>query len=98
MKLLKSKVFVNEIDCEGWPATHINDEECLRPYNENMFLIMHGYRIVFPEEEFAPMDDEAANKDASKMVKLKYKINILPSMGYHTTKTVCPYSGVVTTE
>lgn len=92
-------MFVNEIENEGWPATHTNDEECLRPYNENMFLIMHDYNVVFPEEEFAPMeDDDESMKDTSKLVKMKYTINILPSMGYHTSKTVCPYSGTVKNE
>ena len=99
LKLLKSNVFVNEIECEGWPATHINDEECLRPYNENMFLIMHDYRVVYPEEDFKPMDEnDDSMKDTSKLVKIKYTINILPSMGYHMSRTKCPYTGAIMSE
>jgi hypothetical protein len=55
--LLLSNVFVYEFDYDEWPANHTLDTECIRPYNENMFLVMRHYNIVFPEEEFECTDD-----------------------------------------
>jgi hypothetical protein len=35
--LLDSQVFDYEFDLDEWPTTHFNSEDCIRPFNENMF-------------------------------------------------------------
>jgi len=55
--LLNSNVFNHEFDYDEWPSTHYNSEDCLRPYNDNIFMIMKHYRTVFPEDEFRSMEE-----------------------------------------
>jgi len=50
--LLDSNIFCFKFDIDEWPSTHVNDKECMRPYNESFFEIRKHYRTVFPEEEF----------------------------------------------
>ena len=94
--LLECNIFNYEFDLDEWPATHHNDEECLRPYNENMFMIRKHYKVVFPEEDFDEVDmdsPEGAKLDTSKVYKIKYAINLLPILGYYMRKNECMYSG-----
>ena len=86
-ELLDSQVFSFDFDFDEWPSTHNNDETFIRPYNESIYSIMRHYKTVFPEEEF----DDIVNPDGSvkqgietdKIYKIKYTINLLPTLGSH---------------
>ena len=54
---------------------------CLRPYHKSLLKIRHFYKEVFPEDEFKPMETDKI--DSSKIFKIKYSINILPSFCSH---------------
>ena len=60
--LLDSQVLNYTFIFEEWPNTHSNEKECFRPYNEVLYQIRDHYRVVFPEEEFAPDDYEVVGK------------------------------------
>lgn len=48
--------------------------------------------MVFPEQEFQSIDDKPAKAvDSSKVYKIKYSINILPSIGMYIKN--CPETG-----
>lgn len=79
--LLESQIFNYEFDLDEWPSTHYNDEEYLRPYNENLFDLRKHYKTVFPEEDFRSLDEiiESGEKlDSNKVFKIKYSLNLLP--------------------
>jgi hypothetical protein len=56
--LLDSHIFNYEFDFDDWPSTHNNQSEELRPYNENLFMLRHHYKTVFPEKEFRSIDEQ----------------------------------------
>ena len=58
--------------------THHKDEECLRPYNENLFLIRSHYKAVFPEDEW---DLPAEESSSGKSYSITYSVNFLPVLG-----------------
>ena len=89
--LLDSHVFTYDFDFDEWPSTHNNPETYLRPFNENLFQIRKFYRTVFPESEFASLDDQELelkdkNIDSSKIYKIKYTLNMLPFVGVYMNK------------
>ena len=53
-------------------------------------MIRKHYRTVFPEEDFAPIDDddksEAKKIDSSKIYKIRYSVNFLPILGAYVDK------------
>lgn len=83
--LFNSKIFSLRIDYDSWPSTHSNIDTLIRPYNHSFFQIRHMYRIVFPEDEFAPLknDSKGAKIDTQKIYKIKYSVNLLPQIGPH---------------
>ena len=92
-------MFNYEFDYDEWPTSHFNDEESLRPYNENIFMIKRHYRTVFPEDEFTPMDEENDGKGKNdRLYKVKYSLNLLPQIGLYFHIVTCPYTGKVTKE
>lgn len=98
--LLRSEVFNFQFDFDEWPSTHHNPDEYLRPFNESIFMIRKHYRTVFPEEDFAPIDDddksEAKKIDSSKIYKIRYSVNFLPILGAYVDKQTDPYTKEVT--
>lgn len=94
--LLDSNVFNYEFDLDEWPSTHNVDEEFLRPYNENLFDLRKNYSIVFPEEEFLPLEQQEENgggkTDSSKVYKIRYSINMLPQLGVYMSFDTNPYT------
>lgn len=99
--LLDSMVFCFDFDLDEWPSTHNNPDEFIRPFNENLFMIRKHYRTVFPEEEFTPLDDiksQDQKLDSSKVYKIKYQLNMLPSIGAHIHKEVDPYTKKIVSE
>jgi hypothetical protein len=73
---------------DEWPSTHSNNEEYRRPFNENLFMIRKHYRTVFHEKKFTPLDELNANQkmDNRKVFKIKYALNMLPSIGVYMDK------------
>jgi hypothetical protein len=65
-------------------------------------MIRKHYRTVFPEEEFAPIndDDKSDSKkiDSSKIYKIRYSVNFLPILGAYVNKQTNPYTKEVTRE
>ena len=102
--LLDSEVFSFSFDLDEWPTSHFNPDELIRPFNVNIFQIRKHYSTIFPEEEFEPMDsieDNSADKksfDSSKIYKIKYSINLLPSLGTHIFYNYNPYTKKYTKE
>ena len=82
-EILDSQVFKFHFDYDKWISNHTNDEEYLRPYNGSIFELRHQYSNVFPEEDlFGPIDDD---KESSKVFKINFHVNILPSLCNHYT-------------
>lgn len=94
-ELLDSNVFSFNFDYDEWPSTHNIKEQQLRPYSGSIFDLRDAYRIVFPEKEYALIND-ASNReslssnphieiqdekvDTSSIFKIRYSINLLPSL------------------
>ena len=72
--LFDSAVFCFQFDFDDWPMSHPNPTECLRPYAfDGIFDIRSHYRAIFPEPEFAEVDEDSANADKQlKFSKLRY--------------------------
>ena len=84
--LMNSKIFQYEFDYDEWPGTHTNNETYKRPYNGSIFEIRTNYKSVFPEKDFAPIENEDGTMkvmDSSKIYKIKYSINLLSLIGAH---------------
>ena len=80
--LLNSSVFMYQFDFQEWPSIHANQIECLRPYNSTIFALKNSYSSVFPD-----LADE--NEDHwVKFYKIKYSINILPSILQNEEKSL----------
>ena len=80
--LMNSQVFLFEFDFDEWPMTHYNRSTVFRAYNESVFAIRQHYLSTFPESSFARMvdiDDPLYHLDSSKIYKIDYSINLLPS-------------------
>lgn len=70
-------------DYDGWISNHTNDEHYLRAYNGSIFALRGHYNNVFHEEDlFGPVDDD---KESSKIYKINFHVNILPSLCSHYT-------------
>ena len=94
-ELLSSNVFSWNFDLDEWPSTHNNPQEELRPFNQNLFLLRQHYKTVFPEDEFIPLDEQkttGVKVDNSKVYKIKYSLNLLPSIGTYLHKETDPYT------
>ena len=84
-ELFKSNIFVMKIDFDEWPATHTVQEKFLRPYNGSIYDLRNDYSNIFHEKKFLPivsdLDDQSEKIDTSKVYKISYFINLLPSIG-----------------
>ena len=92
--LLKSKLFCYQFDFNEWPSIHMKDDQVIRPYNGSIFKLRQHYKEIFPD--FCKIQKNNANKNAKndlgniinnalmgenkKIYKIKYTLNILPSM------------------
>ena len=78
--MLNSNVFQYNFDFDEWPGTHTVYAKYLRPYNGSIFSIRNDYYKVFPEQELREIDENDKDVDNSKIYKIKYMINLLPSI------------------
>ena len=80
-ELFASEVFSVTFDYDEWPGNHNDPSECIRPYNNSIFMVRQSYSDVFPEPQFLPMDDQSEEAiELSKVYKIKYSINLLPQI------------------
>jgi len=62
-------------------------------------MIRKHYNTVFPEDEFEPMSEDSGKKmDTSKVYKIKYSLNMLPSLGSYMHRETDTYTGETTIE
>jgi len=68
-------------------------------------MIRKHYRTVFHEDKFTPLDEMSADKkmDSRKVYKIKYALNMLPSIGVYMNREINSYKkpdeeGYITTE
>lgn len=84
-ELFRSDIFVMKIDFDEWPATHTVQEKFLRPYSGTIYDLRNEYSNIFHEKKFQPIEtdneDQAEKIDTSKVYKISYFINLLPSIG-----------------
>jgi hypothetical protein len=53
--LLSSEVFVTTVEFDEWPDVHTNNEDSIRPYHGNFFMIRFLYSSIFPENYLQPI-------------------------------------------
>lgn len=104
--MFDSGIFFQTFEFDEWPGTHTIPEKFIRPYTGSLFNLREGYRDVFPEKQFAPVNDAASVRDSmkgsnplpadtkivdsSKIFKIKYSINLLPSLEMYVNKNTDP--------
>lgn len=80
--LLNSNIFAFQFDYDEWPSTHTDDDSYLRPYNGSIFELRKKYSEIFFEEHFKAKDDAEEDAiDSSKLYKVSYTVNMLPTLG-----------------
>lgn len=87
-QLFNSQIFQYTFDYDEWPSNHNYKEGSIRAYNGSIFRLRANYHNVYPEKHYEPMPehhevvkDENANEDSMKVYKIKFEINLLPSIG-----------------
>lgn len=80
--LLESQIFNYEFDFDTWPSNHTSGSEEIRPYNSTIFDVVQHYKNVFPESEFDEIDNHNVKKN-QVVYKIRYSLNLLPSMGQY---------------
>jgi len=74
--LFNSKVFNHTFDFDEWPPTNSNTQKVLSAYNDSIFKLRFQYADIFPK--IAKADKKSKGDD--KVFKIKYQLNILPSV------------------
>jgi hypothetical protein len=82
--LYQSDIFRFKFDYDEWPTTHTDPEKYIRAYNGSLFRLRENYKAVFYEKKFKPIEDsfdDAKDMDMTKVYKVKYSVNLLPTIG-----------------
>ena len=80
-KILSSSIFNYTFDFDDWPGAHTDDSECLRPYNDSIFVLRHHYMTVFHDIGYdVEKKKEHGQRDTTIVKKIKYNLNLLPSI------------------
>lgn len=79
--LLNSQIFAFQFDYDEWPSTHTDDNSYMRPYNGSIFDLRKKYHEIFFEEHFMVHDDMEETVDSSKLYKVSYTVNMIPTLG-----------------
>lgn len=95
--LLDSEVFSHSLEYEEWPSVHRCPQECIRPYNGNLFMMRKDYQTVFPEEQFS-IENTGKAAASKKLHKLVYQVNFLPTVGTYVEENVDLYTNLRTVE
>jgi len=96
--LLESNIFSTTIDFDEWPANHGIDDEASSAYNGSFFALRYNYNAIFPdypagEETEIDPDDPAARR--AKGFKIRYKINLLPTVDEYVIEDSGGYRTIV---
>ena len=84
--LLDSNVFSLKFDYDEWPTTNANIQKMLEPYNQSIFKLRYEYPSIFTKiwrSDFKNQSLELEgkfNSNEQKVFKIKYNLNILPSV------------------
>lgn len=97
--LLDSSVFTIHLNFDGWPDNHTDDSKMIKHYNGSYFHLRQSYSDIFPDLE--PMDQSQENqkdqkkrkRKSNRVYKIKYTINMLPSLGEHIVIEKDPKTG-----
>ena len=86
--LMQSDVFQIHLDYDEWPGTHHNDKKMIMPYTGSMFGIRDQYKTIFGKtlQKLDIQDEVNTSSPSLKLVKIKYSLNILPSIGEHVDR------------
>lgn len=79
-----SSIFKITFDYDDWPGIHTDDSKLIRPYTDSYFNIRFHYNTCFPEEEYASI--EGKDVGGEQVFKIKYSINLLPSIAIYINK------------
>lgn len=80
----ETEIFSYTFDFDEWPSQHTDASKYRRPYQGSIFDVRDHYNKVFHEESFkdtigALAEDQEV--DTSKVYKIQYTLNLLPSFG-----------------
>lgn len=83
--LLNSDIFNHRFEFYEWPAIHTDAKDLICPYNGSIFNLRQNYKEVFGEfVESNTLGRKKPNfggfKEIQIVNKIKYTLNILPSM------------------
>jgi hypothetical protein len=78
-------------DFDEWPATSENEDTVMKPFSGSLFGLRSNFEQIFPALQKEHDDNEKrererkeggkiSHKDDHKVYKIKYSLNILPSM------------------
>lgn len=62
-----------QISFKEWPDYDEDSTEMIVPYNGSLFDLQHSYEKLFPNLN-------SDNKNASKLHKINYRVNLLPQL------------------
>lgn len=78
--LFNSQIFAFQFDYDEWPSTHTDDNSYMRPYNGSIFDLRKKYEEIFYEPHFLVNDELEDLIDSSKLYKVSYTVNMLPTL------------------
>lgn len=79
-QLFESDIFCHSFEYDDWPVVHSAEDSLIVPYNNSIFSLSGSYKQVFnmiPDE-----NEDTDNKADLKFFKIKYTLNLLPSVTY----------------
>jgi len=82
--LFESSIFTYQFDFDEWPATNVDINRILSPYNKSIFKLRYEYPSIFRKQFLTDeklLQLEMAGKldhQHNKVFKIKYRANILP--------------------
>lgn len=74
----ESMIFKIPFDFDDWPGIHTEEETLIRPYNDSYFNVKFHYKTCFPEKMYESIEGKDIGDSA--VYKIKYSINMLPSI------------------
>jgi hypothetical protein len=84
--IFQSRVFNHPFDYDEWPTTNSNIIKQLEPYNQSIFKLRYEYPSIYTKiwrHDFKNQSLELEGKfnpSEQKVFKIKYCLNILPSV------------------
>lgn len=84
--LFNSQIFCFQFDYDEWPSTHTDDNSYMRAYNGSIFELRKKYSEIFFEDHFQVKEDEEEVIDSSKLYKVSYTVNMLPTLGEYVVE------------